>query len=115
MNERYATGTEEERNAAIDAASLAVQRGGLVVLPTDTVYGIACDLGAPGGVERLFTAKSRPADRAIMLLLADASQAPAIGVVGPAAREVPGSDAHVAHHPGCALESIARSAVVVGR
>ncbi len=70
------------RAAAIDV----LRAGGIVALPTDTVYGIACDLGAPGGVERLFTAKSRPADRAIMLLLADASQAPAIGIVGPAAR-----------------------------
>ncbi len=57
-----------------------------MALPTDTVYGIACDLAAPGGVERLFAAKSRPAERAIMLLLADPAQAPGIGVVGDAAR-----------------------------
>jgi L-threonylcarbamoyladenylate synthase len=69
------------RAAAIDV----LRAGGIVALPTDTVYGIACDLGAPGGVERLFTAKSRPADRAIMLLLADAGQASAIGRIGPAA------------------------------
>ncbi len=69
------------RAAAIDV----LRAGGIVALPTDTVYGIACDLGAPGGVERLFTAKSRPTDRAIMLLLADAAQAPAIGVIGAAA------------------------------
>lgn len=70
------------RAAAIDV----LRAGGIVALPTDTVYGIACDLGAPGGVERLFVAKHRPLDRAIMLLLADAGQAPRIGVVGPAAR-----------------------------
>jgi L-threonylcarbamoyladenylate synthase len=66
------------RAAAIDV----LRAGGIVALPTDTVYGIACDLAAPGGVERLFTAKSRPTDRAIMLLLADAAQAAAIGVMG---------------------------------
>lgn len=70
------------RAAAIDV----LRAGGIVALPTDTVYGIACDLRAPGGVERLFTAKSRPADRAIMLLLADPAQAPAIGIIGEAAR-----------------------------
>ena len=69
------------RAAAIDV----LRAGGIVALPTDTVYGIACDLGAPGGVERLFTAKHRPTDRAIMLLLADAGQASAIGQIGPAA------------------------------
>jgi L-threonylcarbamoyladenylate synthase len=70
------------RAAAIDV----LRAGGIVALPTDTVYGIACDLAAPGGVERLFSAKSRPADRAIMLLLADPGQASRIGQVGEAAR-----------------------------
>ena len=46
------TGTEEEREAAIEAASLAVQRGGLVVLPTDTVYGIGADAFDPAAVRR---------------------------------------------------------------
>ena len=32
--ERHGTSTPEEREKALDAASLAVQRGGLVVLPT---------------------------------------------------------------------------------
>jgi L-threonylcarbamoyladenylate synthase len=70
------------RGAAIDV----LRAGGIVALPTDTVYGIACDLAAPGGVERLFQAKSRPADRAIMLLLDEPAQAPRIGVIGAAAR-----------------------------
>ncbi len=70
------------RAAAVDV----LRAGGIVALPTDTVYGIACDLHAPGGVERLFTAKDRPADRAIVLLLADPAQAARIGDVGRAAR-----------------------------
>ena len=41
MSERYATGTPEEREAAVAAASLAIQRGSLVLLPTDTVYGLS--------------------------------------------------------------------------
>jgi L-threonylcarbamoyladenylate synthase len=55
--------------------------GGLVALPTDTVYGIAVALGTPGGIERLFAAKSRPPDKAIALLLADATQAAEIGAM----------------------------------
>ncbi len=62
-----------------------LRAGGIVALPTDTVYGIAVDLGASGGIERLFAAKHRAPDRAIILLLADAGQAPAIGIIGRAA------------------------------
>ena len=58
---------------------------GIVALPTDTVYGIAVALATPGGVAALFAAKQRPPDKGIMLLLADASQAPAIGQWPPAA------------------------------
>ena len=67
-------------------AVAVLHSGGVVALPTDTVYGIAVDLGTPGGVERLFAVKRRPPDKGIMLLLADASQADEVGVVGAAAR-----------------------------
>jgi L-threonylcarbamoyladenylate synthase len=60
-------------------AAEALRAGGIVALPTDTVYGIAVSLETPGGVAALFAAKDRPPDRAIMLLLADAAQAPTIG------------------------------------
>ena len=43
--------------------------GGIVALPTDTVYGIGVALETPGGIERLFAAKRRPPDKGIMLLL----------------------------------------------
>ena len=67
-------------DAAGRAAAIEVLRaGGIVALPTDTVYGIAVALETPGGIEALFEAKRRPPDKAIMLLLADAGQAPAIG------------------------------------
>lgn len=69
----------------IVAAADALRNGGVVALPTDTVYGIAVALASAGGVERLFHVKRRPPDKGIMLLLADASQAPAIGVMTAAA------------------------------
>jgi L-threonylcarbamoyladenylate synthase len=59
--------------------------GGVVALPTDTVYGICVALDTPGGVERLFEIKRRPPDKGIMLLLESAAQAPEIGVLTPAA------------------------------
>ena len=55
------------------AAAVAVLRaGGVVALPTDTVYGIGVALDTPGGIERLFDVKRRPPDKGIMLLLDDA-------------------------------------------
>jgi L-threonylcarbamoyladenylate synthase len=62
-----------------------LKAGGLVALPTDTVYGIAVALSTPGGIERLFAAKGRPPDKGIMLLLDDAAQAATAGAMTPAA------------------------------
>jgi L-threonylcarbamoyladenylate synthase len=67
-------------------AAIAVLRaGGVVALPTDTVYGIAVAIDTPGGIERLFQVKRRPPDKSIALLIADAEQAATMGVVTDAA------------------------------
>jgi len=69
------------------AEAVAVLRaGGLVAMPTDTVYGVGVALDAPDGLARLFAAKNRPLDRAIVLLVADIGQAASVGVLSPAAR-----------------------------
>ena len=73
---------EAGRERAIEA----LRRGEVVALPTDTVYGIAVSLRVPGAIDRLFAAKGRAADKAIMLLLAEADQAAEVGVFTPAAR-----------------------------
>jgi L-threonylcarbamoyladenylate synthase len=57
-------------DAAGRLRAIAVLRsGGLVAIPTDTVYGIAVALDTPRGIERLFAAKARPAEKAIMVLV----------------------------------------------
>jgi L-threonylcarbamoyladenylate synthase len=60
-------------------AAAVLRAGGIVALPTDTVYGIAAALDTPGGIEAVFAAKRRPPEKGVMLLLADAGQAPTIG------------------------------------
>jgi tRNA threonylcarbamoyl adenosine modification protein (Sua5/YciO/YrdC/YwlC family) len=72
---------EAGRGEAVDI----LRRGGIVALPTDTVYGIAVAVSTPGGIERLFAAKRRPPDKGIMLLLDDATQAADAGLMTPAA------------------------------
>ena len=59
MSERYPALTDDEREAAVSAASLAVQQGQLVVLPTDTVYGVGADAFDPAAVRALLAAKGR--------------------------------------------------------
>ena len=71
--------------AGREAAVEVLRSGGIVALPTDTVYGVAVALATPGGVERLFEVKRRPPEKGIMLLLDDAAQAGSIGEMGPAA------------------------------
>jgi L-threonylcarbamoyladenylate synthase len=64
-------------------AAEVLRAGGLVILPTDTVYGVAADWRQPDAVAALYRAKGRPPDKAIPVLLADPDD---ISIV---AREVP--------------------------
>ena len=57
--QHLATGTDDEREEAIAAATRAVQQGDLVVIPTDTVYGIGADAFDADAVKALLEAKGR--------------------------------------------------------
>lgn len=48
-----------------------LERGNILGLPTDTVYGIATDPGNPAAIARLFVIKNRSLDRPIGLLVAN--------------------------------------------
>jgi len=89
VDARHGSGSPEitaDDPAGIDVAVRALRAGGVVGLPTDTVYGIAVSLGTPGGVERLFAAKDRPPDKAIMVLADDTGQVAELVSWPPAAR-----------------------------
>ena len=58
MSEVLAVGGDE-RDAGIEQAALRLRAGEVVVLPTDTVYGIAADAFRPEGCGRIFTVKGR--------------------------------------------------------
>ncbi len=59
---RFDLSVDAERETGLDEAARTVQRGRLVVLPTDTVYGVGCDAFNPGAVQRLLEAKGRGRD-----------------------------------------------------
>jgi|SRR5271163_127736 len=60
-----------------DAARLtaALQAGGVVVFPTDTVYGLGCDPDSEDAVRRLYELKGRPADRPAAVMFFDRARA----------------------------------------
>jgi L-threonylcarbamoyladenylate synthase len=59
MSARYDCRDARERTAGIDAAVAAVRAGELIVLPTDTVYGIGADAFIPAAVTTMLAAKGR--------------------------------------------------------
>ncbi|WP_083999199.1 L-threonylcarbamoyladenylate synthase [Actinomadura kijaniata] len=62
MSRRYDCSDPMERTRGIAEAVSAVRRGELVVLPTDTVYGVGADAFTPPAVQSLLDAKGRGRD-----------------------------------------------------
>ncbi len=61
--------------AGMAAAARVLLAGGVAVIPTDTVYGLAAHPNFPAAVERLYTIKARSAGKPIALLAADSTSA----------------------------------------
>jgi tRNA threonylcarbamoyl adenosine modification protein (Sua5/YciO/YrdC/YwlC family) len=87
---------QEETAVGVVQAIAALQQGRLVVLPTDTVYGIAADAFSPEAVEALLAAKGRGRDMPVPVLVGSLR-----GLDGLAADVTPTMRALVqAHWPG---------------
>lgn len=69
MSQVYDCGRPDSRAEGISAAASAVRAGRLVVLPTDTVYGIGCDAFDSGAVRALLAAKRRGPDMPVGVLV----------------------------------------------
>jgi tRNA threonylcarbamoyl adenosine modification protein (Sua5/YciO/YrdC/YwlC family) len=69
MSSRYDCSDPRQRAAGLRAAVAAVRRGELVVLPTDTAYGISADAFVPSAVDSLLRARggSRSAPPAVLV------------------------------------------------
>jgi L-threonylcarbamoyladenylate synthase len=65
---------ESPQRDAIQEAAKWILNGGLVAVPTDTLYGLAADPFSAPAVARVFAVKGRAAERALPLIAADASQ-----------------------------------------
>jgi L-threonylcarbamoyladenylate synthase len=73
---------------AVDAAEQALEGGGLVVFPTDTVYGLAARPDVPSATGRVFEAKRRPRGLTLPLLCPDLSRAEEVAIIDDRARSL---------------------------
>ena len=74
MSRCIAIAPEAPQTDRLQEAVRVLQQGGVIAYPTDTVYGLAVDATNVTAIARLFTAKQRPGDKAIPLIIGDMSQ-----------------------------------------
>lgn len=80
---QYPTESAEQRETALAAATHALRSGEVVVIPTDTVYGIAADAFKPEAVRALLAAKGRGPSMPPPVLVATAATIDALAVQVP--------------------------------
>ena len=83
--ERVLTRLEAACGPAILAAAACLRGGGLVAMPTETVYGLAADATSDKAVARLFAAKGRPSFNPLIAHVLDLAEAQRQGRFSPEA------------------------------
>ena len=63
-----------EQQSQIEAAAAILRKGGVVAMPTETVYGLAADASNVEAVKRIFSLKGRPADHPLIVHIASEAQ-----------------------------------------
>jgi L-threonylcarbamoyladenylate synthase len=71
--------------STLQLATSFLRKGGLVAMPTETVYGLACDASNPDAVARLYAAKGRPSFNPLIAHVASLEMAQAEAVFSKAA------------------------------
>jgi len=64
---------------AIAEAAAVLKQGGLIIVPTETVYGLAADPTVPGASDRLYNAKGRDFNKPVAFLASSTDQVLASG------------------------------------
>jgi len=70
---RYDLSREKEKREGLQAVHRVLKEGGVMLFPTDTVYGIGSDALNQEAVRRVFEAKSRPEGKSFLVLIQDES------------------------------------------
>ena len=64
---------QENFTQDIEQCLLVLRNGGIILYPTDTIWGIGCDATNKKAVERIFQLKNRSDEKAMIVLVADES------------------------------------------
>jgi len=75
--------TAADLPAAVIAVREVLQRHGVVVIPTETFYGLAADPRDPEAVAKVFALKGRDAAKGLLVVAADLAQAAQLAVIPP--------------------------------
>ena len=106
--------------AALEEAAQVIRGGGVVAMPTDTLYGLAVDPFRVDAVAQVFAVKGRSAERALPLVAADVEQV--IEWIGPlpalarrlAAQFWPGPLTLIVHAPAALASGVTGGTGTVG-
>jgi L-threonylcarbamoyladenylate synthase len=63
--------SEEQFKQEITSAMAVLKRGGLILYPTDTIWGIGCDATNADAIERVYALKNRPGAKALICMVSD--------------------------------------------
>ena len=77
-------GQNEINDKTLTRAGEILRRGGLVVFPTETVYGLGADALDADAAKKIYAAKGRPSDNPLIVHIADPADADKYAVVGEA-------------------------------
>ena len=72
--------SSESQIIELEKAVRSLGNGGVVVFPTDTLYGLGADVFSLPALQRIFSIKGRPADLALPVLVADMNQLEAVAL-----------------------------------
>ena len=65
---------KKDIDRVLNEAVKVLKEGGVILYPTDTIWGLGCDATDPAAVERIFGIKNRPDSKSLVLLACDLDQ-----------------------------------------
>lgn len=74
MQTEFVKITEENKKDVLDKAGKIIKNGGLVVFPTETVYGLGANVFDDNALSKIFIAKGRPSDNPLIVHISEQSQ-----------------------------------------
>ncbi len=75
MNTKHITQTDARSEQVLNEAAELLRNGGLVVFPTETVYGLGGDATQAASSQKIYAAKGRPSDNPLIIHIAEPSDA----------------------------------------